>query len=172
MTSDVSATYLEWLERHVDAPRHPPKSYQGLLRLMHQKEFVWLIPNDDNRVADGLDLRREFFRETNLQADLGPCSVLEVLVALSRRLSFAAGGKPEGWAWQMIRNLELHKMWDPVTRRKAIVIEEILETLIWRNYEPDGQGGFFPLAWPPADQRKIEIWYQMQSYVMEIHTEY
>jgi hypothetical protein len=51
-------------------------------------------------------------------------------------------------------------------------VEEILHTLIWRTYDPDGTGGFFPLTRPQFDQRTIEIWYQMNAYSMEIHPEY
>jgi hypothetical protein len=51
-------------------------------------------------------------------------------------------------------------------------VEEILYALIWRTYDPDGVGGFFPLAWPKEDQTKIEIWYQMNAYAKEIHPEY
>ena len=83
-----------------------------------------------------------------------------------------AGGESSGWAWQLIVNLELDKMSDMISRRKAVEVDEILETLIWRNYAPDGQGGFFPLAWPEEDQKKVELWYQMAFYVNEIHPEY
>lgn len=171
MARDLLEVYLGWLEPQCGVLEQP-RSYSGLLRTMLQKEFVWLIPNDHNRIADGLGVRREFFQETGLHGDLGPCSVLEVLVALSRRLEFQAGGEAPGWAWQLIRNLELHKYPDPIGRRKAIQIEEILQTLVYRTYDPDGQGGFFPQIDTNLDQRKIEIWYQMSHWVMEIHPEY
>lgn len=172
MTNDLLDTYLGWMEPQTGTLSQP-RTYSDLLHLMMWKEFVWLVPNDDNRIADGLDIRREFFQKTGLKGDLDmPCSVLEVLVGLSRRLSFAAGGEAPGWTWQLICNLELHKMPDPIRRRKSILVNEILETLIWRNYAPDGQGGFFPLIDTDVDQTKIEIWYQMAAYVEEIHPEY
>jgi hypothetical protein len=144
---------------------------------MHSKEFLWMpeAGNDDNRIADGLDLRVEFFHENGVDGDkrmFGPASVLEVMIGISRRLAWSAGDGAEGWAWQLLRNLELHKMYDPLPRSKARKADEILERLIWRNYAPDGMGGFFPLAWPSRDQRGVEIWYQMNEYIGEIHPEY
>ncbi len=49
----------------------------------------------------------------------------------------------------------------------AAEIDDILERLIWRQYQEDGQGGFFPLAWPEQDQREVELWYQMNAYLAE-----
>ena len=169
-----ATAYLHWLIPQVrEGAGHQHKTYSDLLELMHAKEFVWLVPNDDNRIVDGLDLRAEFIDESDAPGDLssemlGACSVLEVLIGLA----FAAGGEEESWAWQLLDNLELVKMHDPISTRKARKTDEILETLIWRRYEPDGQGGFFPLAFPEEDQTKLEIWYQMSAYISEIHPEY
>lgn len=163
--------YLGWLEPQVGVDRQP-RSYSDLVRLLGNKEFVWLVPHDNNRIADGLDVRREFAEETGVIGDLGPCSVLDILVVLSRRLAFIAGGAPPGWAWQLLCNLELHKSADPIGPRKSMRVNEILEVLVWRTYSKDGQGGFFPLAWPDQDQREVELWYQMEYYADEIHPEY
>ena len=168
--TEAAGVYLGWLGTQI---RFDADQYQGLLEIMLSKEFVWLVPNDDNRIADGLEIRQQFEHETRGRVCYrGPCSVLEVLLGISRRLEFMAGGDAAGWAYTLLENLELHKIKDPVGPRKSIRADEILETLIWRNYEPDGTGGFFPLAWPPEDQTKIEIWYQMAQYVEEIHPEY
>jgi hypothetical protein len=130
-------------------------------------EFVWTVPHDDNRLQDGLDLRTEFSNEQKIRLEKG-ATVLEVLIALSRRLAFTAGGRAEDWAWQLLANLRLTKMTDPFTENKARKVANILETLIWRQYHANGLGGFFPLNWPDKDQTQVEIWYQMQKYVNEI----
>lgn len=165
--SDAAEAYLGWLGTQIRSSR----DYLHLLRIMLDKEFVWLVPNDDNRIGDGLEVRKEFTRETGVIYE-GPCSVLEVLVGLSRRLEFMAGGEAAGWAYQLLENLELHKLYGSLGPRKIIKADEALETLVWRTYSPDGTGGFFPLAWPNEDQTKVEIWYQMAAYVEEIHPEY
>lgn len=139
---------------------------------MFEKEYIWFIPNDDNRLGDGLDLRIDFCRQRNLplklRGEMGYCSFLEVLIALSRRLAWNAGGTAPNWAWHLVRNLQLDIMYDPIGPKKARRIDEILDMCIWRTYAEDGSGGFFPLAWPERDQTKLEVWYQMHAYIDEI----
>jgi hypothetical protein len=36
-----------------------------------------------------------------------------------------------------------------------------------REYDPDGRGGLFPLDGTHANQREVELWYQMQAYIIE-----
>lgn len=131
---------------------------------------------DDNRLVDGLDLRVEFARETHIRPrtmdNLGEGSFLEVLIGLSRQLAFIAGGEAPGWAWQLLSNLELHRLSDPLTTPKQRKAEEIMRVAMERTYSPDGTGGFFPLAWPDGDQTQIELWYQMNAFVEELHPEH
>jgi len=179
MSRSLAEDYLRWLEPQIrgSGGRSLP---EWVLRLMADKEFVWLvgIGNDDNRAADGLDLRAEFCHDRHIPlnslSSLGPASFLEVLIGLSRRLSFMTSGSASGWAWQLVDNLELHKISDPETRRKRKRAEDILDACIWRTYRPDGYGGFFPLAYPDddkEDQTKVELWYQMAAYIDEQHQE-
>jgi hypothetical protein len=175
--SDLREDYLRWLEPQLrDEHGNPEKSYWELLNIMFEKEFRYVIDLDENRMVDGLDLRVEYAREHLLRPyaleDIGPCSFLEVLIALSRRMAFIAGEEAPGWAWQLLINLELHRMADPLTRSKHNRVQEILDNVILRRYSPDGTGGFFPLSWPDDDQTQIELWYQMNSYVVELHPEH
>jgi len=156
--------YLRWLKQQV-AVENNHKDYHDVLERMFQTEFVWLpqIWSDEDRVQDGLYLRYEFgvkFEE--------PCSVLEAMVALSRRLEFIVGGTAPGWAWQFMINLRLDHFHDPVSPRRMNQVADILEDLVYRNYAKDGTSGFFPLKDPDRDQTKLEIWYQMAAYVDEI----
>jgi hypothetical protein len=143
---------------------------------MAQKPFEVLVNMDDNRMQDGIDLRVEFAHEigvaTTRMMELGPASFLEVLIGLSRRLAFNAGGAAPGWAWHLLCNLELDRMSDPMTRQKRIKTDEILTRVILRQYATDGNGGFFPLAFSDDDQTKVELWYQMHAYIEELHPEH
>jgi len=161
--------YFQWLVSQIQIAQsdNRPKTYHELFERLHNKEFVWIIPNDDNRVADGFDLRAEFLRGSHYTFPFG-VSVLEVIVALSRRLEFNAEGPAREWAWQLIKNLRLHKMADPLSFQKGRRIDEILDRLIWRTYKPNGVGGFFPLKDTDEDQTKIEIWYQMSAYIIDL----
>lgn len=176
MTTKLEQAYFDWLVAQIEV--RSTRTFHDLFERLHNTEFVWVVPEDDNRVQDGLDLRTEFLNELgrNPQRELRTffssmqkgASVLEVMVALSRRIAFTAGGRPRDWAWQLIENLRLQKMSDPFTDQKSRKVEEVLESLIWRTYDKDGLGGFFPLNDTLEDQTKVEIWYQMQKYVMEI----
>jgi hypothetical protein len=174
----LAEAYFHWLADQVrDGGGHHAHTYWDMLRILNDVEFIWKIPNDDNRLEDGLDLRLEFFDEQGVtegrsKEAFGPCSILEVLVGISRRMAFVAGEAAEGWAWVLVENLRFHYFTDPLSVNDGAKIHELLYNLNWRLYEPDGTGGFFPLAWPNEDQRKVEIWYQMHAYVMEIHPEY
>lgn len=164
MTANRDLKYFHWLVSQIDVPTQ--KTYFDLFERLHDTEFVWMVPNDDNRVADGLDLRREW---EGVMVDKG-ASVLEVVIALSQRTAFIAGMQDAPhWAWKLLKNVGLTKAFDPLTQNKSERVEQILEELIWRTYHPNGQGGFFPLKNPPEDQTRVEIWYQLNAYVMEIN---
>lgn len=163
-TRPLEEKYFEWLVSQVDVRKS--ESYLELFAQLHEKFFAWIVPNDDNRVGDALDLRHEFLREDWHLLQFG-VSILEVIIALSRRLAFNGGGKAELWAWQLLKNLRLTKFGDPLTDRAHNQIDDILEGLIWRTYHSNGQGGFFPLKHPDKDQTKVEIWYQMSAYILE-----
>lgn len=174
---ELREDYLRWLEIQLrDEYCDPDKSYWDLLNLMFDTPFIWIedIPLDENRMVDGLDLRVEFARESRLQPRtmnrLGPGSFLEVVIGLSRRLAFNAGGEAPGWAWQLLCNLELHRMFDPLTPSKQRKAEQIMQVAMKRTYLPDGRGGFFPLAWPDEDQTAIELWYQLHAFITELHS--
>lgn len=176
----VDHDYYKWLIKQIEI-HGKNKTFFDLFEVMHNTEFTWFVPNDDNRVHDGLDLRTEFLYGTHgapshevlqyrLMTKKG-ATFLEVLIALSRRCAFIAGGEPQFWAWKLIENLHLNNMNDPLTDRKLAKVISILDAVIWRTYEKDGEGGFFPLNWPKEDQTKVEIWYQMNKYVIEIQEE-
>jgi len=181
-SDELKERYLRWLEPQIrDERDNPDRSYWDLVNVMFATPFGWLdsIPMDENRVGDGRDLRIEFgstTRSGSISVDIleewGPISFLEVLIGLSRRLAFVAGGQAPGWAWQLIRNIELDRMWDPLTRPKHRKALEVMDVVINRKYAPDGTGGFFPLAWNDDDQTKIELWYQLNSFVEELHPEH
>lgn len=164
--SKLDFEYYDWLVSQIHIPNG--KDYGDLFSRMHNLEFVWTVPNDDNRVQDGADLRYEFAGDRKHEINLPGVTFLEVLVGLSRRTAFTAGGDADKWAWRLLKNLRLTKMSTPLTEEKSQMIDDILDSVIWRTYAADGRGGFFPLNQPQEDQRKIEIWYQMNKYVIEM----
>lgn len=172
MSKTLDEMYLTWLYRQAGSgfikPNH---TYWSLFRLLYNKEYVWLIPNDDNRAEDGRDLRNEFADveavddPSGLWMGLG-CSMLELLVGLSRRLSFETDIDSRDWFYEFLVNLGLDSFHDGVVLDEER-INETLDKVIWRIYEANGCGGLFPLEKPKEDQRDIELWYQMSSYLLE-----
>jgi hypothetical protein len=167
-----SAVYFDWLTQQFEILGKSKRTYQALFLKLFSTEFVWTIPGDDNRVKDALDLRREFENQGGPRfgriQTLQFVTVLEVLLALSRRLAFLAGGEAPEWAWHLLENLNIEGCSDPLTLTQSGHIDEVLDALVWRTYQKNGRGGFFPLKKPKGDQRKVELWYQMQEYISEI----
>ncbi|WP_300571143.1 hypothetical protein [Flavobacterium sp.] len=174
MNEPLDALYYEWLYEQVGRQGNvKSRTHRKLLKHLYSKAFVWLIPNDDNRVEDGRELRYEFAQAAHLQSLdaewLGlECSVLEMLIGLSRRLSFVAEGEPRDWFWHLMRNLGLDGFSDNQYDGYIIEIEEVLNQLVFRTYLSNGQGGLFPLSYPQEDQRGVELWYQMSEYLAEL----
>jgi hypothetical protein len=171
MSEPLDDRYLTWLYSLVGDVKlkSPSRTYWKLLRQLYTKEFVWFVPNDDNRVEDGRDLRYEFadLIEDDAWLSLG-CSMLEMMIGLARRLSFEADGEPAVWFWHLIDNLGFTKFNDRrYDDQIAEEVDEVLQDVIWRNFNPNGEGGLFPLRRPHDDQRLIEIWYQMNAYIIE-----
>jgi len=167
MRRNLDYEYYRWLVSQIAVPENTSSTYEDLFSRMHDTEFVWIVPHDDNRLQDGADLRVEFQHGSDFTMERG-VSLLEVLIALSRRCAFTGGGYAPFWAWKLIENARLNKASDPLTGRKADRVEDALEAIIWRTYERDGQGGFFPLKETTEDQTKLELWVQMNMYVNEM----
>jgi len=173
LSETLDDLYLPWLYAQVSSVklRSPARTYWSLFRHLYTKEFVWLIPNDDNRVEDGRSLRYEFLDELNIEdedpewMDLG-CSMLELMIGLSRRLSFEAEGEPREWFWKLLDNLELSHCNDKIPYPREVV-NEILDGVIWRTYDRNGRGGLFPLKRSVRDQRDVELWYQLSAYLLD-----
>jgi hypothetical protein len=176
MSARLDELYIQWLYSQVGNVRLTSKSktFWSMARQLYKTEFVWFVPNDDNRAEDGRDLRYEFFDQTGEELDVDwfdqPCSMFELLLGLARRLSFEAGGEPRAWFWHLLDNLDLGRVTDAHynddTERG---IAEILDRINRRTYNRDGYGGLFPLRRPRRDQRKVELWYQLNAYIIELN---
>lgn len=173
MTKPLDESYFTWLYSQVGDTKvvNPYATHWRLLKILYTKEFLYLIPRDDNRGHDGRDLRQEFVDEQRIRnVDESwmklPCSMLELLIGLSRRLTFEAEGRPGGWFWTMMMNIDLFQYNDR-RRFHEDTIHEVLDRVIFRTYDYSGTGGLFPLKEPSQDQRDVELWYQMCAYILE-----
>ena len=175
---DVINEYFEWLYGSVCDKRYLKTiSYRKLFALLHRTEFRYSIPRDENRAMDGLDLRRRFAHNADRRGSIldclaGPCSVLEMMIALAIRCEEHIMDDPDigdrtgKWFWGMIQNLELMTMTD--TRFDRRYVEERIDIFLDREYEPNGAGGLFTAENCVEDMRTLEIWYQMCRYLDDI----
>lgn len=165
--------YFQYLCGRVRVPADAG-TYNGLFNSLFITEFTWIVGNDENRIADGRDIRHEWLLDKGYRHDTmsWPVSFLEVLIGLSHRIAFLVDGEPIDWAWQLLINLRLGGFHDPLSGKELLKILTILEKVIWRGYSADGHGGFFPLTRPQHDQRQVEIWEQMTTYINENRATY
>lgn len=175
---ELNNRYFNWLcsiisNRYVDS-----ESYQKLMKKLHSMDFTYTIPGDSNRETDGIDLRYRFSQEQNyiqpmcaVFLDDRPCSVLEMLVALSARCEEQIMCESDmedrtgKWFWLMISNLGLDSMNDICYEDKTV--EKTIKKMLNREFKRNGSGGLFRTANPDRDMRSVEIWEQMCWYLAE-----
>lgn len=172
--NEIINKYFNWLSDTVCEDRyHADISYKKLLTQLHATEFTYSIPRDKNRAEDGISLRYHFARsgiidepvDYILECLAGPCSVLEMMVALARRCENDYMDDPEygdrtaQWFWAMITNLDLGNMIDDWYDKNRV--DRTIRRFLNREYDRDGRGGLFRVRNSTVDMRTIEIWSQM-----------
>lgn len=178
--SNVKELYFDWLCSFVyDNRYYNDLSYRRLLEYLHLRVFYDINPRDANRAEDGIALRYRFAREKGIsepviasELDISSCSILEMMIALCIRIEDnmmddpTVGNRTGQWFWEMISSLGLNGMTD---RNFDInYTNRVLSDFLERRYEPNGRGGLFTIQNPKQDQRMVEIWYQMQAYLIEV----
>src|SRR5215204_3277038 len=104
MNKELEEQYFIWLRNQIAHPKEGVKTYDRLFELLHEHEFVWTVPGDKHRAADGMELRTDFLRETSFSSDpdwaYAPCTLLEFFVAFSRRASSQTDDPIAQWFWE------------------------------------------------------------------------
>lgn len=174
----VKNSYFKWLyDIACDDLYADEISYRKLLMHLHNVPFRYSILKDENRAADGVDLRRRFAYDYGDIDDADeyltdPCSVLEMMLALSLRCEEnimddpSMGDRTKQWFWGMISNLGLGSMSDDQYNKRYV--DHILDRFLDRDYDPDGKGGLFTVRNCKYDLRDIEIWVQLLWYLDNI----
>ena len=173
----VENQYFDWLYDYVCKNKsHNNTTYRKLLMTLHDIEFIFSIPNDINRAKDGEYLRYRFslyIEETegvSLPCEIvGPCSVLEMMIALAIRCEETImddtqyGDRTSQWFWNMINNLGIGLMTDDIYDRDYVVKK--IDIFLKRQYEPNGKGGLFYIRDCQEDLATLEIWTQLCWYL-------
>lgn len=169
--------YFQWLCKRAGIPRK--HKYLRVAGELHGLLFRPgnAIETDANRANDGLQQRVIFMERYGPQgssSSRGPCTMLEFLIGLSQRMSFIMGTEDndlhtEFYFCRLLENLRLGKLTDDRydELNGDFFVQEAVDRVLFRTYERDGSGGLFPLKRAFEDQRKVEIWYQMQQFLQE-----
>ena len=167
----IENDYYNWLLSFIDDGSH-----RYLLSALYNKEFTYFLAMDGNRAEDGIALRNKFEREQGYSKGSvvdylknKPCSVLEMMLALSLRCEINImgdlmyGDRTGVWFWSMVRSLGLLGMTDHSFDPEQT--DYILDRFLSRQYDHDGHGGLFIIENSPVDLRSVEIWMQMNWYL-------
>ena len=178
---DILNSYFEWLYRLVCKNRFAGAiSYRKLLMYLHSTQFRYSIQKDADRAGEGINLRWRFICENNfgynrnalLDELEGPCSVLEMMIALAIYCeehimdNTEIGDRTGQWFWGMIANLGLNGMSDEHFDRQFV--EDSITRFLDRQYEPNGKGGLFTIRNCKRDLTKVEIFHQLCWYLNSI----
>lgn len=179
----IETSYFQWLCEIVHADSME-KSYYILCNELFGFPFWYKNPRDANRASDGIQLRQDYATEIETLYDKkitdefflneSECTVFEMIIALAKRMNDelmtedTEEDKTYKYFWEIIDNLGLAQFSDDkADGSMSYRICKSLEDFNNRKYKKDGTGGMFPLKCPKKDQRKAEIWYQMQAYINE-----
>lgn len=180
MTRDdeIINQYFDWLYSIVckDEPYRRDTSYTRLLARLHNITFQYTLPKDQDRAIDGEELRWYFVCDHNytreqdyvLSCLAGPCSVLEMMVALAMKMEgimddASVGNRTSQWFWGMITSLGLGSMYD--VRFDRMYVEDRIERFHNKEYLPNGRGGLFTIKNCDEDLRDCTIWHQLCRYL-------
>ena len=166
---DWNKLYFNYLVDKV-CTRGEAAKYAELLSFLHSSSFIYSLPMDDNRAADGVELRTDFIlkqksspHEILREIDRLPCSVLEMMVALAVRIECEImnddflGDRTGLWFWAMVNSIDLNRINKDFDSSEA---RRHLDICLNREYDYEGHGAFFTVHNPPADMRQTDIWYQ------------
>ena len=173
--NDIQEDYFNWMYSMMCDGRFAESiSYKMLFKKLMRTEFTWKIDMDENRAGDGIELRHIFILQCNYPEYYetyldGPCSVLEMIVALAIRIERDIMDNPDKgdrttqWFWMMLNNLGISSMDDDYYDEKSV--SNRIRRFLNREYSRNGKGGLFFIRNCEEDLTTVEIWYQMCWYL-------
>ena len=185
-------SYVDWLESFTIDERvdeRQRRTYHNLIRTLWEIEYQPSVGNDDDRAAEGLELRARYndilakkagegeFITPDVMDIFGKCRVLEMLIALSMRMydfmqDMGLYNSVSRWFWEIMENVGFDILDDTEwglpdsaqSNSSKIFVNAICdEIMLGYGHWVDTKYGWFYLEdWP-----KIEIWYQMHAYLKQ-----
>jgi hypothetical protein len=174
MLSSTRNLYLDWLFALVESAR-PGQTFLYLFRALDRTKFQAdaRTPLDANRVSYALGLRKEFFHTYSIpytdDFSEARISMLELLIQLAYDMGEITSREDNipSYFFELLDNLSICVSDAEYTDIDAIdsAVYLVLQKVIKRRYS--SRGLLFPLKHPAADQRLVELWFQMNAYLIE-----
>lgn len=161
--------YFSWLCDLVFDRHHKHTRYSSLLYHLSTIPFVWVVEGDENRAADGFDLRNRYLDTTHskrLDCESSVTSVLEVIVALAVRMEEQIlndseyGDRTSQWFWVMMGSLKLLGVTN--NHFNPTYIDSQIDCFMNRYYDEN-----IVTLFPYVDDKVLdmEIWYQAYDFI-------
>lgn len=174
MINSSVSDYKNWLINLVIDEDH--SCYNNLLNFIFNKEFHWSVPRDENRAIDGIHLRNVFADQYGYSSGMdGPCTVLEMMIALAvRGAEDILWDGENNWTpfifWSMINNLGLIDSVDSNFYQHFVEVK--IDIFLDRKYDENGVGGLFLpsqfYSQIPKKWSHLEVWDQMNDWINDI----
>lgn len=133
--------YTRWLIQ-----RGCLENYSELASVWDEIDFVWYIPEDEDKAVQALRMRDEYCYETEMPSPRqAPASFLEVFVSITDTLTAMLYQDREEFTKSILLNMGARSYSDDV--RLPLEIHEealtIAERVMYRTYGRNGSGGLF-----------------------------
>lgn len=149
--------YTSWLIK-----RGCLEDYTELASVWDELDFMWYIPEDEDRTIQALRMRDEYCYETGMPMPRqAPASFLEVFVSITDTLTAMLYQDRESFTKSILLNVGARSYFDD-GRLPSEIHEEALniaERVMYRTYSRNGTGGLFRI--PGVDILEMPITAQM-----------
>lgn len=150
-------SYTRWLIQ-----RGCLEEYSELASVWDELDFVWYIPEDEDKAIQALRMRDEYCYETGMSSPRqAPASFLEVFVSITDTLTAMLYQDRETFTKSILLNVGARSYSDD-GRLPSEIQEEALviaERVMYRTYGRNGSGGLFRI--PGSDILEAPITSQM-----------
>lgn len=133
--------YTRWLIQ-----RGCLENYSELASVWDELDFVWYIPEDEDKAIQALRMRDEYCYETGMPSPRqAPPSFLEVFVSITDTLTAMLYRDRESFTKSILLNMGARSYSDDARLPSEIHEEALIiaERVMYRTYSKNGTGGLF-----------------------------
>lgn len=149
--------YTSWLIQ-----RGCLENYTELASVWDELDFVWYIPEDEDKAIQALRMRDEYCYETGAPSPRqAPASFLEVFVSITDTLTAMLYQDRESFTKSILLNVGARSYSDDGRLPSEIHDEALIiaERVMYRTYSRNGTGGLFRI--PGVDTLEMPLTTQM-----------